>query len=53
MYKNNKKPKDILKNKKIKLSIHSSLGVSIDCGHVPIFLNLNLQYLHRLQLIFM
>jgi hypothetical protein len=33
------------------LLIPSSLGVSIDCGHVPIFPNPILQYLHHLQLV--
>jgi len=37
------------KKKLNQLAIPSSLGVSIDCGHAPIFPNLNLQYLHRLQ----
>jgi hypothetical protein len=35
--------------KKKQLSIPSSLGVSIDYGHVLIFPNPNLQYLHHLQ----
>jgi len=33
--------------KKNQLSIPSSLGVSIDYGHVLIFPNFNLQYLHH------
>jgi hypothetical protein len=40
--------KRYLFKKKNQLSIPSSLGVSIDDGHVPIFPNPNLQYLHHL-----
>jgi hypothetical protein len=49
VHKNNRTyPKDTYLKKINQLLIPSSLGVSIDCGHVLIFPNLNLQYLHRL-----
>jgi len=50
VYKNNRKyPKNTYLKNFNQLSIPSSLGVSIDYGHVPIFPNPNLQYLHHLQ----